>query len=152
MPLPAVLKLTLTSLATLTVLLVAGFLALAWWNGRDDASGPPPVLTISVSDAGATPSRIEVKKGKLIDLTLDNNTSQSLRLSTEDVRVDQLVAGGNEDAFATHTGQSLTSVYIVAPASLSRSAVVRFREKGTFELRIEGDAASETRTVAIEVR
>jgi hypothetical protein len=133
-----VLKYTLASLVIIVGMAAALFTAAAWWNERDAEAGPREVVSITVTGGGATPSRIEVKRGRLVELTITNDTNGPVRATSEAEGVEQFIAG---DVLSGHSGESLSSVLMDVPQGATRSAPVRFGQRGEFELNVQaGDA------------
>ncbi|HEY8171764.1 MAG TPA: hypothetical protein VIH21_01655 [Dehalococcoidia bacterium] len=144
------LKYTIGSLAGGLALIVAVFVVLAWWNGRDAEAGPPPAVTITITAVGtASPPNIKLDRGRLVDLTLINEAAQSARATLDAEGVQQLVASSTGELFGEHSAASLASVLIDVPARSTRSAPVRFSTSGTFELEVA--VGGRERAVVVEV-
>jgi hypothetical protein len=102
------------------------------------------------ADGAPAPERIEVPRGKLVELTLVNDSAAMVRMTGDWEGIEQLVTTGEDQFIGGHSGASLRSVLIDAPGQRTRSVTVRFRRSGTYELSV-GRPGAEARTVTVVV-
>lgn len=146
------LRYALGSLA-LTAVVIAGLFALvAWRNGDPASSGPLPTIVITADDAGVTPERVELREDQLAELRLVNNASLHRAMSASADNVLQLPL--ESPVYDPHSiASGVPYISIQASSGTTASALVRFRESGEYELRVEAPGKAETlRLVTVKVR
>lgn len=128
----------------IAVAMIAGlFTALARFNGPRASSGPLPAFVLRVDDAAVTPARIDLREDQLAELRLVNNGSALRMLSTDADNVQQLPV--ESPFFSEHAGANgVPYIRLEASPGTTASALVRFKDAGDYELRIEvpGDPAT----------
>jgi hypothetical protein len=145
---PGVLKYTIGGLAALAIVAVASFMLVAALNKSDAADGPAPLYEIRIDERRLEPDRIEVPKGRVIELRLVNDGRLSRRIFSDDPSILEIPTerdlGGSEPVpfqqLATQPGKE-------------DWALVRFDKAGTFQLPIQYQAGAQvigTLTVVVE--
>lgn len=146
------LRYALGSLVLAAVIVAALFAVVAWRNGEPASSGPLPVIVINVDDAGIAPDRFELREDQLAELRLVNNGTRMHSISAEG---DHLLQMPLESAAYNPHGAATGFPYIriQASAGTTAAALVRFKESGDYELRVEVPGQDETlRVVRVTVR
>lgn len=146
------LKYTFFGIIAGLVLIAAGFYVLARWNDRDAEAGPTPVYVVRVDREAAVPATIEVGAGRLVELRIENRALLLRSATIEGPGVEQLPAETTGPG-SHSTSQPLPGFNLLVGSQDDGSALVRFREAGEFELRIENPGRPETlRIVQITAR
>lgn len=142
---PYVFKYVIGMLAGVAAVLAVIFVVAASVNDR--AEGPALLIEIRVTDTAITPSSIEVEAGRLIEYRLQNDASQQRTLSVASDKVEMLPA--ESDVLDPHNASvPVPFVNITASSGASSSALVRFTERGEYELRVQTAGRPETLHVA----
>jgi hypothetical protein len=126
-------------------ILVAAFVLVATLNDRH--GGPAPLVALTVDQGSLTPSRIELEKGRLVELQLVNNAQESRVMSTNTDSVEQLPVESNV-LDRRNASVPVPYVQIYASAGNAASALVRFTKDGEYELRVETAGRPETLQIA----
>jgi hypothetical protein len=128
-------KYWLTGLVIIVVVFAATFLVISWRNDPNAEAGPAPIINLTIGDDTITPDPLLLPAGRLVELRVNNDASQRHIVSSDADGIDQLpVETDLNDPHATGIAQSFLS--ITAGPGTTTAALVRFNDKGTYELRV----------------
>ena len=116
------------------IILAAAFFILARFANHNVEAGPAPSVTITIAAGMVTPDELTLDHGRLYELTFVNGGSTWRRLSLDSDDAEHLPVETNMDD-ATGSGAPQPGIEIAAVAGQRASQLVRFKARGTYELR-----------------
>lgn len=149
--LPIVLKYMLFGLVPVAVLFVAGFLVLARYNKSNAEAGPAPVVLLRVDDAGVTPDHLDIERGRLIELRLENATTSIRILRSDSEDVEQLPV--QSAPFDKHAASVPAPRLLLSAGTGTGATLVRFKKSGEYTLQVDAPGRDGTlRMVTVTVK
>lgn len=138
--------------AGIVIIVAAAFFILARFANHNVEAGPAPALSITVATGMVTPDELTLDHGRLYELTFVNGDDIRRRLVLDGDDAERLPVETNlNDSHGS--GAPQPGIEIVTTAGQRASQLVRFKARGTYELRIEVPGRDDrTMTVAVTVR
>lgn len=130
------LKYTLGALAALVIVATTGFIILAQVSDGGADIGPAPRVIVTVIEDGSVPPLVlHAAQGKIISLELNNRSSiaRSIRLDSDGAETLPQVPTSSEDVVSR---DAVPGISFDASAGTVGSKLVRFKEKGEYQLNI----------------
>ena len=135
----------------IVVVVSATFLIITWRNDPGAEAGPAPIVRLTISDDAISPDPLVLPAGRLVELRVKNDARLRHSITSDAEGIDQLpVETDLNDPHATGIAQGYLSITVGGDSTAA--ALVRFANKGTYELRVAVPTRDDTaRSLTVRV-
>ena len=144
------LKYTLGALFAAAILVATGLIILSRVDDSDADLGPAPQIIVVMSNKDLWPLEMEIERGEIIELRVDNQRPRAMVLSVTGEGVEQLPRLPGPDDVGSR--DPLPYVTIQASPERSASEYVRFNEPGEYEAKVYAAGDYYTENIHITVK
>lgn len=145
-------KYWLTGLTLIVVVSAATFLGISWRNDPNAEAGPAPIVELTITDDAIVPDPLVIPVDRLVELRVQNDAERRHSITSDAEGIEQLpVETDLDDPHATGIAQPYLKITV--GSGTTSAALVRFAEKGAYDLRVVvpgSDATARTLTVLVE--
>lgn len=144
------LKYTLGALFAVVILVATGLIILSRVDDSDADLGQAPQIIVVMSNRDLFPLKMEIERGQITELRVDNQRPRTMVLSIEGEGIEQLPRLPGPDDVGSR--DPLPYVSLQTSPLRSTSEYVRFNESGEYEAKVYAVGDFFTETIAITVK